>query len=184
MAYTSSQIVQAVPTGINSALVFITGTSFSAVTSVSLPNSTFTSTYRNYKIFYDISTMSADATLTLRLRASGTDNSTNNYFWTQTGIDVGSASENAVGNGVSSFTAASLDSTFAFYQASLDLFAPQLAQYTSYLHQIVYVDTGGTTASVSGGGIQSQGLSFDSLTLIASAGNMTGNYKVYGYANS
>jgi hypothetical protein len=66
--------------GASSGFTFITGTSFSAVTSVSLPASTFTSTYRNYKIFYDISTMSADATLTLRLRASGTDNSTNNYF--------------------------------------------------------------------------------------------------------
>ena len=51
--YTSGQVVQAVPTGINSALVFITGATFSAVTSVSLPTSTFSSTYQNYLVIFN-----------------------------------------------------------------------------------------------------------------------------------
>ena len=48
--YTSGQIVQAVPTGINSAFVYLAGASFTAQSTVGMPAGTFTSTYKNYQV--------------------------------------------------------------------------------------------------------------------------------------
>jgi len=72
MAYTSSQIVQAVPTGINSALVLITaqtiGTSVSTVT----VSNVFSATYENYKIILTGGTSSSTAAVTMILGATTT----------------------------------------------------------------------------------------------------------------
>ena len=45
--YTSAQVVQAVPTGINSALVYVAGGTMSAVASVTV-DTCFTATYDEY----------------------------------------------------------------------------------------------------------------------------------------
>ena len=168
-----------------SGLTFITGATFTTATSVSLPNSTFTSTYTNYKIVYNMTALTSDADLTLRLRAAGTDSSGASYFWSYRGLDVNNNASDAAGNNATSFGAAELDSAFPFYTFNVDLFNPEIAQYTNMLGSIVFVAKAGATTTRNGGGINTAATSFDSVTLISSvASSMTGNYKVYGYSNS
>ena len=60
-------------------LTLISTTSFSAVSSVSLPDNTFTATYDNYLIKFSNVTSSANSSINVRMRASGTDDSASNY---------------------------------------------------------------------------------------------------------
>ena len=80
MAYTSSQVVQAVPTGINSALVFIARTTFtSSVISLAMTN-VFSSTYDNYTIHFTGVTGSTYGTgVQARLGSGGTPDTAANY---------------------------------------------------------------------------------------------------------
>lgn len=60
-------------------LVHINTTTFSGVTSFSV-NDVFSTTYDNYGIWLDATSTNYE-TLTMRMRASGTDNSSSNYRW-------------------------------------------------------------------------------------------------------
>jgi hypothetical protein len=63
----------------------------------------------------------------------------------------------------------------------LTAYAPQLARAT--LHTGQGVD-GSTPLLANFGGTINLTTVFDAFTLLTSTGNMTGNYRVYGYANS
>ena len=73
--YTSAQVVQAVPTGINSALVFITSGTVTLGSSLSFDNC-FSATYANYYIYL---VHTAGNNPTMRLRASAADITAANY---------------------------------------------------------------------------------------------------------
>ena len=160
-------------------LVFITGASFTAAASVSLPTSTFTSTYENYKILLTITVSSVDAVnIRARLRAAGTDNTTSNY-------NVGGLGRTFAGATVTQESAS--DTGFYFFNAgsttgayvSLDVFGPQLTQNTAINSQ--------TTNQVAGnfnGNLFKATTSFDAMTFFPASGTITGNYRVYGYTNS
>ena len=182
--YTSGQVVQAVPTGINSALVFITGASFSAVTSVSLPTSTFSSTYENYLVSFNLSTAVSTATMTLRLRESGTDSSTgayNNMLSNVTNVNTSSI----IGtNTATSFNYGTISASTT-YNTLIQVRAPNLAQRTNLYTNQFFEITGTSQNGVFGAQNFGNTNQFDSLTLISSvASNITGTYKVYGYVNS
>ena len=160
-------------------LVFITGTTFSAASSVSLPTSTFTSTYANYRILLTITAGSVNAAnLNFRLRAAGTDNSTSNYnvggvARTFAGVTNTQESTNDTvgymwGNG----------STYGGY-TSMDVFGPQLTQPTTINSQTTYEALAGFS-----GNMFKATTSFDSMSFFPASGTITGNYKVYGYTNS
>ena len=59
-------------------LTLINTTSFSGVTSQSL-NNVFSATYRNYRVVIDYVPATTSGVFSLRMRASGADNSTSNY---------------------------------------------------------------------------------------------------------
>jgi hypothetical protein len=69
-------------------LVLLNTTSFSGVTSVSLPADTFTSTYENYRIIYKFTPVNSDVVFA-RLRAAGVDATAAQYnpatFFVRTG---------------------------------------------------------------------------------------------------
>ena len=182
--YTSAQVVQAVPTGINSALVFITGATYSAVTSVSLPNSTFSSTYQNYLVIFNNTTCTSNCNLTLRMRTGGADettNSHNNMLKKVTNVNT----EAIIGtNSQTSFFMAD-QSASTSWTAMVNVQAPNLAQKTVVYSNINCVTTGTSVNSFTGNCVLDTSTQYDSLTLISSvATNITGNYKVYGYVNS
>ena len=64
---------------------------------------------------------------------------------------------------------------------TLTAYAPQLAQATVHTGQSI--EGSGITIQNFGGTINLT-TQFDAFTLFASTGNITGNYRVYGYQNS
>ena len=80
--------------GVSPGLVLITAASFSAVTSVSLAADTFTSTYNNYKIIWQVNSTSASGSTTVRMRAAGADNTTTSYRQMEVGITQANATSN------------------------------------------------------------------------------------------
>jgi hypothetical protein len=76
--YTSGQVVQAVPTGINSAFVYLGGTTGSASASINV-DSVFSATYTNYLVQISSFTASVEDFWAIRLRASGSTITASNY---------------------------------------------------------------------------------------------------------
>jgi len=63
-----------------SGMTYITGSTFSSVSSFSLPTNTFTTTYDIYKIYLHFTDSSSATKLRCRMRNSGTDVTSGNYF--------------------------------------------------------------------------------------------------------
>jgi hypothetical protein len=166
-------------------LTFITGATFTTATSFSLPTNTFSSVYQNYKFVVNITAVTADADFTLRLRASGTD-SLVGYYTMLTGLNSSAGASNVGQDNQSSFNVGESDNTVIGYSLVLDVIAPQLAVNTTLHGSVVLVNKPQTTVIArSGGFFHFVNSAFDSLTFISSvASSITGNYKVYGYANS
>ena len=182
--YTSGQVVQAVPTGINSALVFITGASFSAVTSVSLPASTFSATYTNYLVQFNCTTATAESTISGRFRAAGSDDTNSNYSYAANGVYSNGNDNNTNGNAVSSFGFRIIHTALPF-SATLTISEPQTANKPTVTGMIN--GSGNTTTalatSLAWAGMFNNTTSFDSFSFLGTAA-ITGSYKVYGYSNS
>jgi hypothetical protein len=164
-------------------LVLINTTSFSAVSSVSLPADTFTATYKNYMVIGDLTSSANPATLTYRLRAAGSDNSTTNYFAATTGTDHANTAENiahAAANAMTFIYTAGANKTM--FQVSI--ITPKETTQT------VVTGTGWGTDS---GAVQYTGYriggnftaatSFDSASFIANTGTITGTLYCYGINN-
>ena len=156
-------------------------TSFSAVTSQSL-NNVFTSTYLNYKVLITLTGTSASSGISLRFRASGSDDTTSNYNGALVRYRSGSASitdysqfvnATSVTIGESGFTA-SPNSAFIEFTCN----SPQASQNTYLNGQASNMDDGFVNFAM-----HKTTTSFDGFTLICSGGNnMTGNIAVYGLA--
>ena len=166
-------------------LVYLTGASFSAVTSVSLAASTFTSTYQNYKLMVAISSAGTDGTtVNLRLRASGIDNSTSNYSSGMAGIGAGATTGSVVGSGITQWPLMYVQNANAKQSFSVDILTPQEATNTRFIGGATGVNSAVTIEMFySGAGIFNAATQFDALSIL-STGNFTGTYKVYGYTNS
>jgi hypothetical protein len=69
-------------------VTLVTSGTFTSVTSFSV-NSAFTSTYKNYSMFVNLSANTTQSTVKFRYRLSGTDNTSNNYYGGQFGYNTG-----------------------------------------------------------------------------------------------
>ena len=181
--YTSAQVVQAVPTGINSGFVQIRATAFSAVSSVSLEASTFTSTYYHYKMIFVVTSQSAAGALTYtgRFRAAGADDTTGNYQTMSVGIDRTGTINNGTGQDQTSIAlGGSVSSSFPQFVLDVDFINPQQTAAS----QIVGENMSGNASQFFGRNVVAQfnlTTAFDSFSVIPSSGNITGSYFVYGY---
>jgi hypothetical protein len=164
----------------------ITSGTFSGVSSVSLPNSTFTSTYTNYKVVLIISSSSGATAINGRYRASGTDNSSSIYN-SALSIARVTTSVAVVGiNGGTFFTMGYQNNTNnGPFGQSWDFLSPQAAAEK----QIVGTGFGynaelDTYSANWFGGHGNSTTQFDSFSWITSGGiTITGSYYVYGYQN-
>jgi hypothetical protein len=168
------------------ALVYITGASFSAVTSVSLPTSTFTATYANYLVQWDF-TASSSAGLTVRMRVGGADNSTNSYSSNGIWYGNGGTSGNFASSSASSFawSGGSAGTAGRRNTTNFTLYGPQLTQFTGF----TATGSGGNLTGTEIGGYSIGGnfeatTSFDAISFIIASGTITGSYRVFGYVNS
>ena len=175
----------AVDTAMNTALgtkkagmVLLNTTSFSAVSSVSLPADTFTTTYDSYLVILKCGVSQA-AYMQGRLRVAGTDNTTSNYQsgWAGINLNGGAASNDTQG------AAGTLWSRFGYANGAGEIWiaytfhAPKLANRTMVNWQQSRIDA---TAN-SGAAIFNTTTAFDSASFIPSAGTITGSVSAYGY---
>jgi hypothetical protein len=170
------------PVGVTPGLVLVKSGSFSAVSSVSLPDNSFTSTYKAYRMVFNLTAASTGLTVTARFRAAGTDNTSNAYRAFTVGMDqLGTGRNNTGGTNTSMFigdTESSNDTLFSVFD--LDDVAtasehPILGM--TYFNNGSYFGVYYTAQSFSG-----NGNAFDSMTFLASTGNITGTYRLYGYS--
>ena len=168
--------------GVAPGLVYITGASFSAVASVSFPADTFTSTYENYRVIFNIASSSVNNNVRFRMRAAGADNSTANYAIG--GFSVLYGGSNAT-SATSGDTAGYLLGTVTTVgnQMAMDVISPKATANT----QILGIHSGGSGSNGAAGWFGNAFLattSFDSMSIYLESGTITGKYKVYGYSNS
>ena len=153
---------------------------FTGVTSVSL-NGVFTSTYTNYLIITDSIIGSGNADLSIRMRASGTDTTTNyeimlfdKPFNTNVSAPV---SLGTLALGTTNWYMSDTTNTLGYNFNNFILSSPQKTISTTF-H--------GTAVSRSGYqsmcGKLSNSTSYDGFTLTASANNVDGIIRVYGYS--
>jgi hypothetical protein len=160
-------------------LRLITSQSFSASTAVNL-NNVFTSAYENYKVIISLNASTA-TNLLMRMRASGTDFTAGNKYFTAAYNslwgDFNSSDVNQwqVGYGDA---ASAIGFAMEFYRP-----LPSAVDTAITFNQV-----GGRSGSyvyapfVGAAGIR-ENRGFDGFTLYPSAGNITGTIRVYGMAN-
>ena len=155
-------------------MVLLNTTSFSAVASQSV-NNVFTSTYKNYRIFINAkNTIGAD--LTFRVRASGTDLSSNSYL--EGRYFIGTTESLAAGSTnnatLSAWNLNKISTTTG--HIVLDIANPQAAEVTT----ATTFGTGSYLQIFGHSLITSNTTSYDGFTII-SVSTMTGSVSVYGY---
>jgi len=182
----------AIDTSMNTALgtkkagtVLLSTATFSGVTSISAPASTFTSTYANYRILLDLTAVATDAAFECRLRAAGSDDSATTYNNALYQYDTGNTAGGLAANtSISRWIIGEVDAgtNNHSYSLSMDIFRPQESVFTTMSLLGQFVKTTGVQTSVYGGGCKLATTSFDSITFLTS-GNISGRLSVYGYNN-
>jgi hypothetical protein len=175
--YTSGQVVQAVPTGINSALVLIkTQTIGTTVSSVEVTGA-FSATYENYLITVNGGVSSTDTDLSLQLGAT-----TSGYYGAAQRVNWSGTASTDGDNGVSNFVAIGRGSTNAL-SFSATVQSPNLAKVTIVSGNWTQANTGGLMGNYNG--FLNDTTAYTAFTLIPSLGTITGGtIRVYGYTNS
>jgi hypothetical protein len=173
------------PTG----LEFIKAGTFTTATSFSFDNSTFTSTYRNYKVFVDFTASSANLLITARMRASGSDASASSYYhYNAYSRSDSGTSQNSYGDALTLWTLGYIGTGNDLLKAqwSFDLISPQVATTTGLVGLGVSSNSAYTYALYGNfTGRYALNTQFDSMTFLASGGNnFTGVYRIYGYRES
>jgi len=185
--YTSAQVVQAVPTGINSALVCVKAeTAFTSVASVSADN-VFSATYTNYKLFFNVTAKSATSDFTMRLRVGGVDaaGATDyRYAFMTRSSDGTSAADNSNGASFMRIGFAPNPSLVPFAVQSIEIMQPFQTQITSFAGTGPRGLGTNSIAHETFGGVYTPTTSFDGFTLFTASGTMTGTYAVYGYSKT
>ena len=170
---------------VSSGLVFISTTTFTTGTSVSLPTGTFTTAYTNYLLKVEITVTAATGStaLYLRFRTSGTDKSTPSSYRTIMRQDryAGDTALVAADGSAQAFIGYGY-SGVADFAGELTVTAPMLARYT-HAHYL-----GAGLGNAGGGAMNNTQIVwpstdlFDSLSIYNSdSKNMTGSISVYGY---
>jgi hypothetical protein len=149
---------------------------YSTATSVSV-NGCFSSVYTNYMVVMDYDASSASANLHIRLRVSGTDNSTASSYV----IQKLTMNNTTVAGTRTTSTQWETIGTFANVATNafrMNVYRPFLADTTSFDSHSS--DSFSSAYTIIGNGTHNQNTSYDGFTFIASAGTLTGSIYVYG----
>ena len=173
---TATGLKWATPAAGGGGLIKIASNTFSAVTSVSLPNNTFTSTYTNYRLVFNLDTNSSTGTPSLRFRASGVDNTSANYFGGFLNISYNAAA--AVNFQTTAATSQQIGDSSPGVTFIMDICNPQ----TTVRTHVSMTNVNSNAVNVLVGNITHlSGTQFDALSIFMTSGNITGRYTVYGY---
>lgn len=161
-------------------LALIASQTFSAVSSVSV-NNCFTGAYEDYRIMVRITNVTLDGYVNAKLRLAGSDASTN-YSTAMPGLTAANAANGTYASAVAFWYWSEFDAAVVYASMSIDLFSPALATPTNFTISNSYGrGLDGAISGNGGGGYHSTATAYDGLTLIASAGAMTGKVTIYGY---
>ena len=148
-------------------------------------NGVFNSTYRHYRIMYDIaSTLTSAAALRIQLMAAGTpigSNYVSKTMWTD--VNLGSSAFQNNETLTIAFSVGALGTVAdGALSGSADIINPAIAASTQ-----CNVHASGLQQGVSfnlhlGGGFQRTASAYDGIRVFANTGNMTGQIRIYGYA--
>ena len=172
----------ATPATSASGLTLITTTSFSGQTSQSF-NNVFSSTYDNYKIIMT-TYGSADQNMSWKFRASGTDNTSANYYYAIWGASAASGAVSADNNGAAqtSMLFAGNNNSAQRQLISMDVISPMSTTSTK---GILYNFVRSRTGIFGGNGwglLDVAGTAFDGFTITPNSGNTTGTVSIYGWS--
>jgi hypothetical protein len=168
----------------SSGLTFISSGSVGTSTTFSLPTSSFTSTYQNYKLFLNSVRMNAGANLMARMRASGTDTTSGDYNFLVGSIDS-SGNYAGISGGASATNwriGSSNNTELGVTSGEMNILSPQTTAFTRFT---TLMDTGGL--AMVGSGSLVLNTQYDSMTLFSANGTAifsAGTYTLYGLANS
>jgi hypothetical protein len=178
MAYTSSQIVQAVPTGINSAFVLISTTTIGTTVASVTVSSAFSSTYDNYKIIISGGAASTAGSFGLKFGSTATG-----YYAGITQVTYSSAAGASFSDSnAASFSSIGYGNTNGLV-ASFDVVSPNLAKNTFVSSQHARNNT--AAQSVVYTGFLNDTTQYTAFTITPASGTLTGGeIRVYGYLNS
>lgn len=149
--------------------------SFSGASSVSV-NGCFSSTYRNYRLLFTIKA-SGDVDVNFRLRASGTDLTSSNYY--EGRYYIGGNASLAAGNNNQSLQTFWTMNSFGTWQGMsvMDICNPQTAEVT---HS--FQNTSGRYFQTLAQSLNNITTSYDGFTFYAvTSPTLTGNVTIYGY---
>jgi hypothetical protein len=179
--YTSGQIVQAVPTGINSALVLVKAeTAFTTASSVTADN-VFTSAYTNYLLNLTIESSSAELVLLYKNRVGGVSASTD--YNAQRVTFSSTTTDAARLTAQTSYRLGQARTVRSFF--ALNIESPQLATQTNFFSNGIYNDNAATSPTlILNTGNHSTATAYDGLEILTSTGTITGFYSVYGYTKA
>lgn len=168
----------ATPAGGGSGLTKLVATTFSGVSSYSAPNSTFSATYNQYLILVEVTSQSANSDILMRLRASGTD-ATTDY---QNQEVTGSGSTAAASGGASTSWNFGSSSTNTRFSLTTNLFNPFGTGQHLQISEVFSLNSSSAWVRRALGGRLDLATSYDAFTLYPSTGTITGRIAVYGYA--
>jgi hypothetical protein len=169
-------------------LVYITSATFSASSAVNVDNC-FSSTYKNYLINIENTSLASgsDVRLRCRLRVSGSDNTTSNYnesrqgrTWYSSSADF--AGSTAAGDGwyfFGNFETSGTAQVTGAINSSITMYQPYETAYTAYNALCSNSD-----ASQRSGGKFAATTSFTGFTIFPASSTITGTVKVYGIKDS
>jgi hypothetical protein len=160
-------------------MVLLNTTSFSAVSSVSVPANTFSATYDNYVVRFNNLSNSGNDYCGIRLRAAGVDDSGANYR--RQVLDINGTAVGASRTvGSTSWLELTYQNTSIPNIWTLEIQNPFLTEVTTAL-SIGGIETAGNPLLL----FRLYGLntttSYDAFTLIAASGTITGSISVYGF---
>jgi hypothetical protein len=180
----SPALIQIVPTSTTvsggSATIGGTGAiTFSGCTSMSV-NGAFTSTYTNYLIITDSISANTQTDISFRLRASGSD-TTSNYKGIVFTKPFTSGVSAPVSIGTTTFGTSNIyfgdGNSTANFSNNFVISSPNVASKTSLTGAVISEDTYFTV-----GGYQTDSTQFDGFTFYTTTNNITGVVRIYGYS--
>ena len=163
-------------------LTLIESNTFSAVASVSATANVFSSAYAYYRILFHLTAASTDLEVYLRMRASGADYSGTGYTTSGDGYTSATSGFQSVGQ-TSAFVGYMKSATTPQLAFTGDVFNPNAATYTNIIGASFSSNSSYTATSgiVNSGSVVATTTQYDAFSFVASTGNFTGRYSVYGY---
>jgi hypothetical protein len=159
-------------------MVLLNTTSFSAVSSVSVPANTFSATYDNYIVRFNNMANSTNDWINIRMRASGSDDSAANYR-KQKLESSGASTTSSRSTGLTSWTEVAYQNTSVPSVCIFEIQNPFLAEVTSAVCSVGFQPDGNIISLYTTYGLNTT-TSYDSFTAIAASGTITGSISVYG----